>query len=102
VILLSIFFRFFLQSAILKRIRNTLRFLLANVGDFDASRDLVPLGMYTVSPYERTRDSFVVCLIDVCAESMSPIDRYALHRTAVTVQAAVIHSNTHTKTRNIC
>ena len=48
-----------------RRIRNTLRFLLANTADFDASRDMVPL------------------------EAMSEIDRYAIAMTRVMAKNAV-------------
>ncbi|MBS0319565.1 MAG: isoleucine--tRNA ligase [Proteobacteria bacterium] len=64
-----------------RRIRNTLRFLLANTSDFDAQRDAVPVAdLFEVDRYALARTQQ---LVDAC---VADYDRYEFHLVAQRVQ----------------
>jgi isoleucyl-tRNA synthetase len=64
-----------------RRIRNTLRFLLANVSDFDASKDMLPVGEWLEI------DRYALALTRELQESCcADYDRYEFHRIVQALQ----------------
>jgi isoleucyl-tRNA synthetase len=64
-----------------RRLRNTLRFLLANVSDFDAARDVLPVAEWLEI------DCYALAMMrDVTARTVSDYDRYEYHPVVARLQ----------------
>ncbi|MDR0564472.1 MAG: isoleucine--tRNA ligase [Azoarcus sp.] len=64
-----------------RRIRNTVRFLLANVADFDATRDMLPVGDWL----EIDRYALILAR-NLQTQAQADFDRYEFHRVAQALQ----------------
>jgi isoleucyl-tRNA synthetase len=64
-----------------RRLRNTLRFLLANVSDFDAGRDMLPVAEWLEI------DRYALAMMrDVAARTIADYDRYEYHPVVARLQ----------------